>query len=49
LERSELAADHMSTPGLRSIPAAIWEAMGQEERLAVLAEVRQLPSATAAH
>jgi hypothetical protein len=47
-ERSELAADHMSTPGIRCIAAAIWQTMGQEDRLAALAEVRQRPPATAA-
>lgn len=41
LERSELATDHMSTPGIRCIEAAIWRAMTREEQLAVLAEVRQ--------
>jgi hypothetical protein len=41
LEKSQLAADHMNTPGIRCIEAAIWRAMTREEQLAVLAEVRQ--------
>ena len=48
LEKSQLAPDHMSTPGIRCIPAATWLTMGQEERLAVLAEVRHRAVAIAA-
>jgi len=48
LERAQLTAGGMVDPGVRCIPAAIWETMGQEERLAVLAEVRQGALATAA-
>jgi len=48
LEKSQLAPDHMGTPGIRCIPAAIWLAMGREDQLAVLAEVRQRPAASAA-
>jgi len=48
LEKSQLAADHMGMPGIRCIEAAIWLAMGREDQLAVLAEVRRRPPATAA-